>query len=334
MHLLHDTWSQITDGLSFGFINLLQARRRAGKHSHEAFMAYCKQWEGLTLGDYYHLPEEVPLLDLPESGSFQTESPIPNPQFTDHPENDHLNCDIWLGPKGWQSPTMFMLHGVMSVSDVGYRLWAKKLNSLGWTAIFFHLPYHYSRKPKNCLSGEIAFSSNLIRTAEGIRQAVIELRLVCRSLKAKGVPSIGLWGTSYGGWIASLLIMLEDIVTTAWLLEPIADVEHAIWKSPAAITMRQQLRQIGITAEDVQRFLPFVCPSYHKPLLDMHKILLIGGSFDLIAPVVSMKKLHQLWNGSHFYEFRQGHIGYQLMPESLRLAQEIMPELFIKKENF
>lgn len=324
LSFLHDTWSQVTDGLSFGMINVLQSRCRAGKHSRQDFLDYVEQWENQSLEQYYALPSNLKPIDFPNQGSYEQSSPMP----CELTENNHLHADIWLGPKGWESPAMFMLHGVMSVSDIGYRMWAKKLNSLGWSAIFFHLPYHYSRNPKGCLSGEIAFSANLIRTAEGIRQAVVELRHVCRSLKVIGVPFIGLWGTSYGGWISSLLILLEDTISTTWLLEPITDIDHAIWRSPAAFTMRQQLRRENITQEDINRILRLFCPSYHKPLLEHKHILLIAGKFDLIAPPKSIQKLHTKWKGSHYAEFRQGHIGYQLMPESLRLAQKLMPDLF------
>lgn len=241
-----------------------------------------------------------------------------------------MHLDIWLGPQGWKSPTMFMLHGVMSVSDVGYRMWAKKLNTLGWSAIFFHLPYHYGRKPKKALSGEMALTSNLIRTSEGIRQAVIELRWVCSELKKRGTQNIGLWGTSYGGWISSLLCVLEPMVSTAWLLEPIVDVDLAIWESPASRTIQRQLKKRGISRELVQRHMRMVCPTHHQPAVDPARIMLVAGTFDRIAPPHSIRALQDVWPGCYYDEFRQGHVGYQLMPESLRLAQERFPAMFIK----
>jgi pimeloyl-ACP methyl ester carboxylesterase len=236
--------------------------------------------------------------------------------------------DWFPGPKGWESPVMFLLHGVMSVSDVGYRLWAKKLNALGWGAIFFHLPYHYGRKPQGALSGELALTANLIRTAEGIRQAVVELRLMSRLLREKGCPHIGLWGTSYGGWIASLLASLEDNISTAWLLEPIVDVDVAIWESPATRVIRRQLATRGITRELVKQHVAKSCASYHRPRVKPEHLILVAGTFDKIAPPKTIRALHEKWQGSHYAEFRQGHVGYQLMPETLKLAREKLPHLF------
>lgn len=319
-------WSAIAvDGVSFGWINLIQARERAGVHSMEELEGYFAAWPSLDLREIYALPPGVvlPCLDG-GSGTYRFPSPIPS----DCPENNHVHVDIWLGPRGWQSPMMWMLHGHMSVSDVGYRMWARQLNRLGWSAAFFHLPYHYGRRPRGVLSGELALSSNLIRVAEGLRQAVVELRLILRVLEARGVPGVGLWGTSYGGWVAALLCLLEPGLRTAWLLEPVADVDHVLFESPATWVIRRSLRRRGITRERVARLMPAVCPQYHRPAMPADKILLLAGRFDRVAPPDSIRRLHEAWAGSHYAEFRQGHVGYQLMPESLKLARRLMPELF------
>ncbi len=319
-----DIQARAIDGFSFGFINALQMRGKAGSHTYEEMLEYVEECESLSLEEFYQIPEGYRGGELPESGTFARPSPI----SSGCPENDMTHMNIWLGPKGWKSPVMFMLHGVMSVSDVGYRMWAKKLNALGWSAIFFHLPYHYGRKPKQALSGEMALTSNLIRTSEGIRQAVVELRWMCRLLKQKGVPHIGLWGTSYGGWIASLLAVLEESISTAWLLEPIVDVDIAIWESPATRTLQRQLKKRGIPRELVLRHLRLVCPTYHQPIVDTGKIMLVAGIFDRIAPPETIRALQRVWKGCHYDEFRQGHVGYQLMPESLKLARQRFPEMF------
>ncbi len=320
-----DSWAKTLDGVSFGMINALQLRGKAGSHGVDDFERYFRKWQDVSFEEFYAVPECPQLEGLPERGAFSCASPL----TTGCEENDRLHMDIWLGPKGWRSPAMFMLHGHMSVSDVGYRLWASKLNKLGWTAVFFHLPYHYGRRPKGVLSGEMALTSNLIRTSTGIQQAVVELRAVSQLLQKRGCPNIGLWATSYGGWIAGLLVSLEKSLSTAWLLEPITDVDWAIWESPATIVLRRQLRERGISREMVRFHTSKVCPGHQKPLIPAERILLLAGTFDRIARPETIRELSRKWQGSHYAEFRQGHVGYQLMPESLRIAQEKFPELFV-----
>ncbi|NJK91309.1 MAG: hypothetical protein HC904_05440 [Blastochloris sp.] len=322
----HDSWAKGLDGFSFGFINALQLRGRSGAHDAETFQEYARHWSGVALEEFYAVPDCPELERLPEQGTFSFHSPLP----TGCEENDRAHLDIWLGPKGWKSPAMFLLHGHMSVSDVGYRLWAKKLNQMGWTAVFFHLPYHYGRRPRGVLSGEMALSSNLIRTSEGIRQAVVELRAVSRLLRNRGCPHVGLWATSYGGWVAALLLSLESGISTAWLLEPIVDVDWAIWESPATMVLRRQLRSRGITREMIQGHVRKLCPRWQTPRLAPERILLLAGKFDRIATPETIRELNRKWAGSHYAELRQGHVGYQLMPESLRMARERFPELFGK----
>lgn len=318
-----DLWAQVVDGVSFGFINLLQARGRAGACSAAELSAYAERWATASLEDYYAVPAGASL-ELTEPGTLARPSAWPS----GCPANDRTHLEIRLGPRGWESPTMLLLHGFMSVSDTGYRRWAGVLNEFGWSAIFFHLPYHYGRCPVGSVSGEMALTSNLIRSAEGIRQAVIELRVVCRRLVELGSPRLGVWAMSYGGWVGALLCLLEERLTTAWLLEPITDVDHVVWSSPASVVVRRQLRRRGIGPEQLTPLLRLVCPSYHQPITPSERILLLAGTFDRIAPPEVIRRLHERWQGSHYAEFRQGHIGYQLMPASLQMARERMPDLF------
>jgi len=324
---VHDLQAQLIDAVSFCFVNGLQMRARAGKHSAEEMVAYTERCQSMDLPELYAIPDGARAIEFPEDGGgCQISSPLPGHDFV---ENNQVHLNFWPGPEGWGSPVMFMLHGVMSVSDVGYRLWAKKLNQLGWSAVFFHLPYHYGRKPRGVFSGELALTANLIRTAEAIRQAVVELRWVIREMKRHGAERFGIWGTSYGGWIGSLLCVLESSISTAWLLEPIVDVDTAIWESPASRTIQKQLQRRRISRDLVRQHLPNVCPSFHVPAIDPRKILFVAGTFDRIAPPHTLKALQKAWPGSHYEEFRQGHVGYQLMPQSLRLACERFPELFV-----
>ncbi|MFQ3671598.1 MAG: hypothetical protein SNJ84_09090 [Verrucomicrobiia bacterium] len=324
MSLLKDSLARAIDGASFAWVNALQLRRRAGRITGAQFRAYVDQFALVSPDDYFAIPRNSPPANLPEGGPWSHPSPYP----IGWPDNDHVHLHYWPGPRGWQSPVMFLLHGVMSVSDVGYRLWAKTLNRLGWGAMFFHLPFHYGRRPPHLWTGEAALSANFILTAEAIRQAVIELRWIAAALKTRGVPHLGLWGTSYGGWIGGLLLGLESSLSTAWLLEPIACVDHAIWESPAARVLRRQARADGLSREDARRHLRLLCPSWQTPIIPTQQILLFAGTFDRIAPPHLLQQLHRKWPGSLYREFRQGHVGYQLMPESLKLARSAFPHLF------
>ncbi len=194
-----------------------------------------------------------------------------------YPENDRARADLYLCEAGWKAPTVFMLHALMSASDVGYRAWAGKFNRRGWNACFLHLPYHYSRRPARFWNGELAITCDIIRTGEGLRQAVIDVRDLMALLRGRGCPGFGLWATSYGGWVGGLLVSVERDFDFAVLMEPIVDVDHAVWTSPAGAALRFHLRRQGVTRDDYARCLPWLSPQHGIPMADPRRLYLLGG---------------------------------------------------------
>ena len=144
---------------------------------------------------------------------------------------------------------MLLAHGLMSVSDFGYRLWARRLNARGWNAVFVHLPFHYSRRLPGHFHGELAVGGELLRTAAGMRQAVVECRIVMQQLAKKGGRLFGAWGTSYGGWIMALLGCFEPLLQRLILVEPIlAYGERDLARAELRVGARRAPKRIGITA--------------------------------------------------------------------------------------
>ena len=208
----------------------------------------------------------------------------------------------------------------MSASDRGYRHWAGEFNRRGWNACFVHLPYHYSRRPPEYFNGELAIGCDALRTTEALRQEVRELRQLRAALARAGVPGFGVWGTSYGGWIGALLACVEHDFRFIALIQPIIDIHDVIWRSPAGVTLRRQLRRRGVTPESpaLSRLLRFGTPCLLHPLDPAERVLLLAGDYDRAVTPESLEALHRQWAGSRFVRGPQGHLGFYLMPEALR----------------
>ena len=318
------------DIASFGFVNVMQARHRLPADFRARWDAFTAEWSQRPVEDFYRIPDNVAPPELPERGRLRFPSPFPG----EHEPNNTATFDFFPCAQGWTAPTMLLAHGLMSVSDIGYRLWAKRLNARGWNAIFIHLPYHYSRRIPWHFHGEMCVGGELLRTANGLRQSVVECRLVLQQLRRKGGKLFGGWGTSYGGWIMALLACHEPLLQRLILVEPILNVDNAIWKAPSSITLRRALRKIGITPEDTARNMRLVCPLKLKPLLTGQHILALAGQYDKIAPPEEIKTLAKAWDHAHFACFPQGHVGYTLMPESFRMAQELWASDFAGGPSF
>lgn len=315
-----DRWrANVIDAVSFGFVNTVARRHRLPKDILPRWKDYAGHWAQRSAGEYYAIPDHNELPPMPDYGTWRFRSPIQS----EFEENNLAAFDLFPCKKGWSAPTMILAHGLMSVSDIGYRLWASRLNQRGWNAVFMHLPYHYSRRLRRHLTGEFAVSAHPLRTAEGIRQAVVEARVLMRRLQQLGGTIFGGWGTSYGGWIMAQTACVDPLLQRLILVEPILNIETAIWESPASITVRSHMRGHGIEREDLRPHLRLCCPSHQQPFTDGKHVLLIAGEYDQIAPPEQIAQLHQRWTGSHYHCFKQGHVGYTLMPESFRLAQEL-----------
>jgi dienelactone hydrolase len=330
LNRLDQARAMAVDLVSFGFVNVMQARHRLPPDFRQRWDQFTTEWAGSPVEEFYRIPDGFVPPELPGHGRLKFPSPYPG----DHEPNNHAAFDFFPCKQGWTAPTMLLAHGLMSVSDFGYRLWARRLNARGWNAVFIHLPYHYSRRLPWHFHGELCVGGELLRTAAGIRQSVVECRIVLQQLRKKGGHLFGAWGTSYGGWIMALLACFEPLLQRLVLVEPILNVDNAIWKAPSSVALRAALRKIGIRPEDTASSMRLVCPGKLKALIPGKHILTIAGQYDKIAPPEEIEELARQWDNAHFACFPQGHVGYTLMPESFRMAQEIWAADFAGGPSF
>ena len=288
----------------------IQRRHRLNGESHRELENYIAACEPLSRNAYFAgAPLPFHSADF-EVATLHWASPV----GTAYPENNRTHFDLFRCAAGWKAPTVLMFHALMSSSNRGYRQWAADFNARGWNACFVHLPYHYSRRPGRHANGELAITADLVRTAEGLRQGVAEARQFMAALRGQGCGEFGLWATSYGGWIGALLASVESDFRFVALMEPIVDVSHAIWVSPAGLSLRRELVRLGIEPALIERHYRLASPLHGEPLCGSDKVVFCGGAYDRIAPLEPIKRIHELWRGSELIEVAQGHFGYRMKP--------------------
>ena len=308
------------DSLLCASINFLHMRHRLNGHSRAEMERYVEECERITADQYYASPHDDNLAEALGNGhsTITWRSPIE----TKFPANNIACADFFPSERGRSAPTVFILHALMSTSPVGYRRCAQHFNQLGWNACFVRLPYHYSRVPRGYWNGELAITCNLIRNAEGLRQGVMELRQLMSALRERGSGEFGVLATSYGAWIGALLAMVERDLRFVALMAPIVNIDHAIWESPAARSIRRELRRANIEASLVARHFHLSSPIHNMPLCDPTRVLFAAGEFDSITPLEQLETIQQKWRGSELLRVRQGHFGYRMLDETIeRLKQ-------------
>ncbi len=319
--------AKTVDSLLCASINWLHRRHPLNGRSREEMERYLTACERLSPQEYYVPPQAIgsngssnskPTVNGVRDSGMATLS-WRSPIETAFAANNTARVDFFrTNPRTWiGAPTVFLLHALMSSSPTGYYRWAEKFNELGWNTCFVHLPYHFSRVPIGYRNGELAITPDLIRNAEGLRQGVIELRQIMKSLRGHGCREFGVLATSYGGWIGALLTLVESDFRFVALMSPIVNIEQAIWRSPAARRIRRELVQANIQRELVARHFHLSSPLHGRPICDPTRILFVAGEFDSIAPPAEIEAIHQTWRGSELLYVRQGHFGYRMMPETI-----------------
>jgi len=84
------------------------------------------------------------------------------------------------------------------------------LQRLGINALRLSLPYHDARMPPGLSRADYAVSSNICRTIDATRQAVIDTRCCVDWLEQQGFHDIGIVGTSLGSCYAFLASAHDD----------------------------------------------------------------------------------------------------------------------------
>jgi pimeloyl-ACP methyl ester carboxylesterase len=304
------------DAAMCAMMNHFQWRLRNDACTLPELEAYLTAGESMTREMFYRVPpEEIrPRNGLHAVQTLEWPSPAPSGLI----ENDTARALWFIGPGGPSAPTAIVLHALMSASDIGYRRLAGWFHERGWNMMFPHLPFHYSRVPRGHRNGSLAISANLPRNGETLRQAVTEQRQLLAFLRAQGCSRFGLLGTSYGGWTASLLSFVESDWRFLTLIQPVVDLEHAIWENPAAASIRRILARQGIGAGLSRRHAHLTSPLHGVPLVEPEQITIIAGSYDTVAPPAALRELAAAWPGANYVEVRQGHFGYAAMEEAKR----------------
>jgi pimeloyl-ACP methyl ester carboxylesterase len=306
------------DAVMCAMINGIQWRLQNHVCTAEELDIYMSACEPVSRDQFYQI-QAMP--DVVRVGNYlEWLSPVQ----TAFRENQTARARIFLSKQGFRAPTVIFLHALMSANDGGYCRIAAQLNRRGWNAALMHLPYHYSRVPRGYFNGALALTSNLPQNAETLRQAVTEVRHLMEFLRAQGCPFFGMIGTSYGGWVGALVSFLETEFRFVTLLQPIADIEHAIWESPAASMIRKTLLAAKIHPGASRRHAHLTSPLDGRPVCEGKRILIIGGTYDAIAPPAVLKRLAELWPESRFTLVEQGHFGYAAMQEAIRQIENVL----------
>ena len=166
-------------------------------------------------------------------------------------------------------------------------------NGLGMTALRLTLPYHEERRPPEIERAEYLIGSNIGRTIQSMRQAVIDTRAAVRWLKEQGFERVGILGTSIGSCTAFLAFAHDESIDVGIFNHVSGYVADVVWKGISTQHVKQGI-ETNVTLDELREFWKPISPLPFIPrLLEMkpRPMRFIAARYDLTFPVDLSKQV-------------------------------------------
>jgi pimeloyl-ACP methyl ester carboxylesterase len=218
---------------------------------------------------------------------------------TGHVENDTVHARFfpadpasrWV--KGRPRRAVLVLPHWNSPSD-GHVGLCRLFALFGLDALRLSLPYHDERMPPELHRADYIVSSNLGRTLQVCRQAVLDARRAVDWLDRRGYQRIGIVGTSLGSCLSMLTAAHEPRIRAAALNHISPYFADVVWEGLSTAHVRQGLDG-HIDLDRLRRVWMPISPQAHLPRMRNTPTLLVYASYDLTFPVHLSKDLVRSW---------------------------------------
>src|SRR6266566_7883890 len=126
-------------------------------------------------------------------------------------------------------------------------------NGLGMTALRLTLPYHEVRRPPELERADYLVGSNIGRTIQSMRQAVLDTRAAVRWLQGQEFERIGILGTSIGSCIGFLAFAHDPLIDVGVFNHVSGYVADVVWQGISTQHVRAGIDQ-HLTLEELRAF--------------------------------------------------------------------------------
>jgi hypothetical protein len=272
-------------------------------HHHDA-AALLEQWVENALRDSQAFFTAPPTSDFEfiaapadqhgagEAGTLR----FPSAHVTPHPENNVVVAR-WFPAK--DEPPLGVTRGrgraVLVLpqwnSDAGGHIGLSKLLArFGVSALRLSLPYHDSRMPPELTRADYIVSSNIARTVQVCRQAVLDARRAIQWLSDQGFERIGILGTSLGSCLSLLTSAHEPKIRVQALNHVSPWFADVVWRGLSTRHVREGLNG-HIELEQLRRLWRPISPFVYLDRVRDKRTLLVYAKYDLTFPVDLSRQL-------------------------------------------
>jgi pimeloyl-ACP methyl ester carboxylesterase len=154
----------------------------------------------------------------------------------------------------------------------------------GLAALRLSLPYHDERMPPELSRADYIVSSNVGRTVQVCRQAVLDARRAIAWLAREGYERIGILGTSLGSCLALLTTAHEPLIRAQALNHISPYFADVVWRGISTRHVRQGFDG-RIDLELLRALWKPISPRWYLDRIRDRQTLLVYARYDLTFPV-------------------------------------------------
>jgi hypothetical protein len=238
--------------------------------------------------DFEFAPADAAARRRGEAGTLR----FPSALTTPHPANNVVSARWFPAPgepapgaPGQRGRAIVVLPQWNSDAD-GHVGLSRLLARCGVSALRLSLPYHDVRMPPELTRADYIVSSNIARTVQVCRQAVLDARGSVAWLAAQGFERIGILGTSLGSCLAMLTAAHEPRIRAQALNHVSPWFADVVWRGLSTRHVREGLNG-HIDLDRLRRLWTPISPVAHlgRPRLAELRTLLVYARYDLTFPV-------------------------------------------------
>jgi len=170
----------------------------------------------------------------------------------------------------------------------------KLLAKLGIASLRISLPYHDRRMPPELTRADYIVSSNIVRTIQVCRQAVMDVRLALWWLRDQGYDRLGLLGTSLGSCLAMLTGAHEPLVRAQALNHVSPHFGDVVWRGLSTEHVRRGLEG-HVDLDALRELWRPISPWSYLDRVHGTRTLLVYAKYDLTFPVDLSLQLVDEW---------------------------------------
>ena len=228
------------------------------------------------------------------SASDEHELTFPSALVTPHVENNTVHCRFFPAPqtsgRGSARRAAVLVLPQWNADAGGHAGLCKLLAWSGMSALRLSLPYHDRRMPPELHRADYIVSSNVVRTVQVCRQAVLDARRAIAWLAREGYQRIGILGTSLGSCLSLLTTAHEPLVRAQALNHVSPHFADVVWDGLSTRHVREGLDG-HVDLDRLRALWKPISPHWFLDRLRDRRTLLVYARYDLTFPVALSEDL-------------------------------------------